>query len=264
VQRPIRFATFLAPNIYPVYECITRRVKERLAYPVELVVGTDYEDLVQADVAFVCGLAYVLLRRRGKAAVEPLAAPVLQGPRYGGRPIYFSDVIVRRDSPYRSFADLRGRSWAYNEPCSQSGYGIIRHRLIELGETSGYFGKVVETGWHEQSIRLVCCGEVDASAIDAQVLAVALRDRPELMSRLRVIDSLGPSTIQPVVAACGLSEQLRADILGALLAMHEDADVRGSLAQGFVERFVAVGDSDYNDIRAMQMAAETSGFLTLR
>ncbi len=263
-RRPIRFASFLAPNMYPVYEFIARTIAARLHYPTELFVGAAYAELARADVAFVCGLPYVHLTHRQTVAVEPLAAPVLQGKRYDGRPIYYSDVIVRRDSAFRCFADLRGRSWSYNEPYSQSGYGITRHRLIELGETNGFFGRVVEAGWHEESIRLVCAGEVDASAIDSQVLAVALRDRPELMGQLRIIDSFGPSTIQPVVAASGLSSQLKADLRAILIQLGDDLTARSWLARGFIERFVAVGDSDYDDIRAMLTAAQQSAFLVIR
>ena len=79
----------------------------------------------------MCSLPYVEFERRVSRRRVPIAAPVLRGERYGGRPIYFSDVIVHRDSPYRSFLDLRGRSWAYNEPLSQSGYGITRYHLLE-------------------------------------------------------------------------------------------------------------------------------------
>jgi phosphonate transport system substrate-binding protein len=197
-RRPLRFVTFLAPNLCGVYRFVARYVGDKLGVETEVAVGSSYEELPAADVAFVCSLPYVVWRRRG-AALEPVAAPVLQGCRYAGRPIYFSDVIVARDSPCLGFEDLRGRSWAYNEPLSQSGYGVTRHRLLRLGHTRGYFNRVVETGWHERSIRLVAAGAVDASAIDSQVLAVALRDDPDLAGRVRVIDSLGPSPIQPVV-----------------------------------------------------------------
>src|SRR5262245_45508563 len=95
---PLRFATFLATNMLPVYRFITRRVAERLGRPTELTVGSCYEQLgAEVDVGFVCGLPYVELARRADPPVEPLAAPVLQGERYAGRPVYFSDVIVRRD-----------------------------------------------------------------------------------------------------------------------------------------------------------------------
>jgi phosphonate transport system substrate-binding protein len=264
ISRPLRFATFLAPNMFPVYEFIARHVQDRLGVPTELCVGTCYDGLAgQAEVSFLCGLAYIELVWQGEP-IEPIAAPLLCGERYQGRPVYFSDVIVRRDSLFRSFADLRGRSWSYNEPYSHSGHGITCYHLVRLGETGGYFGRVVEAGWHEHSIRLVHSGAVDASAVDSQVLAIALRDHPELAAGLRVIDSLGPSTIQPVVVASWLPEALKADLLAVLLEMGEDPRARRHLARGFVERFVAVRDASYDDLRQMRAACAAASFLTIR
>lgn len=263
VSRILRFATFLAPNMLPVYAFIARHVQARLGIRVELVVGSSYEDLsAQADVSFLCGLAYVELRRLGEP-IEPLAAPLLRGGRYGGRPIYFSDVIVHRDSPFRSFADLRGCSWAYNEPFSHSGPGITCHRLVELGESQDYFGRVIQAGWHQQSIRLVQAGEVDASAVDSHVLALARRDQPELAADLRVIDSLGPSTIQPVAVVSWLEEGLKADLRALLLELSADPAARRVLADHLVERFVAIGDEDYDDIRRMKAACVAAELPTL-
>jgi phosphonate transport system substrate-binding protein len=263
--RTLRFVSYLAPNLLPVYGFIARHVGARLGRPTELRAGGHYDELDDPpEVAFVCGLAYVEHVRRADPAVEPVAAPVLRGARYGGRPVYYSDVIARRDSPFRSFADLRGQSWSFNEPLSQSGYGITRHHLLRLGETRGYFGRVVEAGFHERSIRLVCSGAVAASAVDSQVLAVALRDHPGLAAGLRVIASLGPSPIQPVVVARRLPAALKEDVRAALVNMAGDPEVRRRLAHGFVARFVPVGDTSYDPIRAMRDEAEAADFLTLR
>jgi ABC-type phosphate/phosphonate transport system substrate-binding protein len=79
---------------------------------------------------------------------------------------------VRRDSSATCFADLRGASWAFNEPDSQSGYGITRATLASMGETRGFFGRVVETGFHQRSIRSVASGDADASAVDSHVLEI--------------------------------------------------------------------------------------------
>jgi ABC-type phosphate/phosphonate transport system substrate-binding protein len=67
-----------------------------------------------------------------------------------------------------------------------------------------------------------------------------------------------------VVIAAGAPAGLKADVHAALLAMADDEEARRSLAHGFVERFVAVTDADYDDIRAMLEAAEAAGFMTLR
>jgi phosphonate transport system substrate-binding protein len=178
----IRFATFLAPNMIDVYRYVADYVGKEVGARTELIVGSSFDQFAagEADVGFICGLPYVQLARKARPPVHLLAAPLLQGERYDGRPIYFSDVIVHAESPYRSFSDLRGRSWAFNDPDSHSGYNVTRHQLVSMGETRGYFGRVVEAGSHQRSIRMVCSKEVDAAAIDSQVLAVELRDHPEL------------------------------------------------------------------------------------
>jgi phosphonate transport system substrate-binding protein len=262
----LTFATYLAPNVLPVYEAVEQEVGRRLAIPTELVVETSYESCQRDlyEVCFVCSLPYVTFERQGIAPAVPVAAPVLAGDRYGGRPIYYSDVIVARDAPFRSFSDLRGASWAFNEPLSWSGYGITGYHLVSRGKTAGFFGRVVEAGFHEESIRLVAKGEIDASAIDSQVLAVAVRDDPPLGDALKVIAALGPSTIQPIAVSRRVPEDLREAVRTVLVEMSDDPGGRRRLAVGLVERFVPVGPEDYDDIRRMLDATEAAGFTELR
>lgn len=262
----LRFGTFLAPNIMPVYRAIVEAVGRALDMETVLVAETDYENCAKDvnDVCFICGLSYVDLGRRGHAPAIPVAAPVLQGKRYSGRPIYYSDVIVRRGSSIRTFLDLRDHSWAYNEPLSQSGYGITRYSLLKLRETHGFFSKVISAGYHEESIRLVASGEADGSAIDSQVLAVAMRENPALARELRIVGALGPSTIQPVVVSKRLSPELRAQITDVILSIHNDPVTRERLSLGLVDRFVRVGPESYDDIRAMLNACEAAGFTAIK
>jgi phosphonate transport system substrate-binding protein len=262
----LRFGTYLAPNVMPVYELVTEEVGRRLGIETDLVVETSYDSCErdENEVCFVCSLPYVTFERRGLDLAVPVAAPVLIGDRYEGRPVYFSDVIVARDSDVGSFLDLRGRSWAYNEPLSHSGYGITRFHLLQAGETHGFFGTVIEAGFHEEAIRMVAAGEVDGSAIDSQVLAIAMRDDTGLAARLRVVDALGPSTIQPVAVSRRVPVPLREAIRDVLVTMAEDEAIRRRLAAGLVDRFAAVDATSYDDIRAMLAACEEAGFLELR
>jgi phosphonate transport system substrate-binding protein len=263
--RPLRLVTFLAPNLIGFYQSISRYLARKLHYPTDLSVGSDYAQLAgQVDLAFVCGLPYVEHTRCQRSYVEPLVAPVLAGDRYGGQPIYYSDVIVRQDSPFQSFADLRGRSWAYNEPHSQSGYGITRFHLVSRGETNGFFTRVVEAGWHERAIRLVCSGAVDGSAIDSHVLATSLRQHPGMATQLRVIEVLGPSPIQPVVVGRHLSRPLKEEVRAAFLGMGEDPSAKPFLEQALVERFVPVTDATYDRIRQMVAVTEMANYWTIR
>jgi phosphonate transport system substrate-binding protein len=262
---PLRFATFLAPNMLPVYRFLARRIADRLGRPVELVVGTSFDQFEhgEVDLGVICGLPYVRLAARRPAPVHPLAAPVLSGDRYGGRPVYYSDVIVRHDSAITRLEELRGRSWAYNEPASHSGHTVTLYSLVRMGARPGFFTRVVEAGYHQRAIRLVAGGAVDAAAIDSQVLAVELRDHPRLADRLRVIGSFGPSTTQPIVAASRLPGRLQDRVRELLVELGDDPSARPTLARGFIERFTAIDDAAYDDIRAMLATIRTAGWTSL-
>jgi ABC-type phosphate/phosphonate transport system substrate-binding protein len=81
---------------------------------------------------------------------------------------------------------------------------------------------------------------VDGSAVDSQVLALTVRARPELRCHLRVIDSLGPSSIQPFVASRRLPAAVRAAMRAALLEVASDPAAREVLDHGLVGGFAAV------------------------
>src|SRR4029077_3860054 len=153
------------------------------------------------------------------AAVEALAAPIVQGERYEERPIYFSDLIVPAHSPATAFGDLRGRSWAYNEPDSHSGYLITLSTLAEMSETPEFFGRWEMTGLHQESIRRVASAKVEGSAIDSHVLGFEMREHPELAGRIRVIGALGPSTIQPLLATAAVPRGLREEVTDIVVGL---------------------------------------------
>lgn len=257
----LRFTTYLAPSVRPVYEFVARAVGARLGVDTELVDGTSCDRFAtgEGDVAFLCGLPYVELATGPEPPFELLAAPVLSGARYGGRPIYFSDVIVHADSDIHSFEELRGRTWSFNEPHSHSGYSVTRAHLARIGEPRGFFNLVVEAGFHQRSIELVRERTVDGSAIDSQVLEIAMREDPALTESLRIVETLGPSTIQPVVASTTLPTSLRRDLRGILVDLGHTQEERSALRRGLVAGFEAVEDADYDDIRAMVADAEAAG-----
>lgn len=148
----------------------------------------------------------------------------MENPPYAGKPVYYSDVVVRAQSSFRSFDDLCGAAWGYNEPGSHSGYNLIRFHLVAAGKRSGYFGRVVESGSHQDSLRMILAGLIDASAIDSTVLEMDLARNPSIIQKIRTIAALGPSPAPPWKEA------------GIL-------------------RFVRVSDDDYDPIREMDRIA---------
>ena len=245
-----------------VYADIVARVGRAVGMPAKLVEGKSLAQLRDGsvNVAFICGLPYVRLCGEQRGMLRPLAAPILDDARCQDRPVYFSDVIVRRDSPFRSFDELRGHRWAYNEPGSYSGCLLVRHNLLQMGETEAFFGSVTFTGRHQESIQKVVNGEADASAIDSHVLGVEQLRNPELGAAIRVIASLGPSAVPLVVATAGLSDAVQERIRDALCELGEDSASREVLAGGLIRRYVPIDDGAYDDIRQKMAGMENSVF----
>jgi phosphonate transport system substrate-binding protein len=180
--------------------------------------------------------------------------------RYRGKPIYFSDVVVRRDSPFQSLNDLQGCLWACNEPTSHSGCNLVRYCLAVRGKGAEFFQEVVESGSHQSSLAMLVDGQIDAAAIDSTVLELELRLRPELRQYIRVIETLGPSPIPPSVISTAVDPIVRRAIQQALLMMHADDEGRLVLASPSIARFVQVSDSDYDEIRSMAKKAHRVSF----
>jgi phosphonate transport system substrate-binding protein len=84
-----------------------------------------------------------------------------------------------------------------------------------------------------------------------------MRDNVALANELRIIDTFGPSPIQPVVAGNHLPKSLKRDIRTVLLEMSEDPSAQPALDNACIERFVPVSDGDYDPIRMMLAARET-------
>jgi len=194
---------------------------------------------------------------------ELLAAPVLLGERYHDRPIYYSDVVVRRDSSYASCDDLQGCRWAYNQPESHSGWNLVCYSLLKQGKTPTFFGQLIQSGSHQRSLDLVLAGQADAAAIDSHVLDVFLARDKAAATALRVIEKLGPSSIPPIVVATSLDPALKRRIQDVLLVMHENAHAARVLHEGAIVRFARVCDGDYDDLREMYRLVKRSGLLTV-
>ena len=249
--------TYLSPGIpQAFFEAVVEHVRGALGQRASLSVvpwvsgpmrgGDDPFSKGEADVGFMCAPSFFWLRELKYPPVELLpAAPVFGDSRAPGRPVYFSEVVVRRESPARSFLDLRGGSWAYNDPCSLSGYYNLLKKLAEMGEDGDFFGRVCCSGSHLESMRMICRGETDAAAIDSNVLKISLKSTPELRERLRVIESWGPFPIQPVVLRSDLDGELKERLCAILLSTGVDPHVSPTLAGFGLKRFAPVTYEHY-------------------
>jgi phosphonate transport system substrate-binding protein len=244
----LRLISYLAPSIpADFFRAVASHIEATCGVATDLAfeerisgpLTGDHDPFADAtvDVGFICAPSYRWMRAKDAAAVELLPAPVPLDVRANGRPIYFADVVVRADAGFITFDDLRGSRWAYNDQNSRSGWFSMVERVKNPEE---FFGSLTQSGSHLRSLELVLAGDIDASAIDSNALALQRIARPELDDALRVVETWGPYAIQPVIVRGGIDRELKARIAAALLAMTPE-----SLAPFGFRGFAPVDDSAY-------------------
>jgi phosphonate transport system substrate-binding protein len=238
---------------------------------VKFITGLSYDTINKMleagtlDVGFVCGAPYVTLHDQEKPAANLLVAPVMKDARYGGKPKYFSDLIVHKDSTFAKLADLEGKRFVYNDELSNSGYNLPRFHLLRNGyNKKQFFGSTARSGSHEESIRMVAKGEADASFVDSLVLEYDRNRKVGDAAGVKVIESVGPAGIPPVVVSPAMAQDVRAKLEAAFVHMHENPQGRAILDRADVDRFVVTDDANYDDIRSMKKAAEQAGFVAIK
>lgn len=226
-------------------------LSEHLERPVELVQRRTYaeiNDLVArgaVDLAFVCTSAFVVGSDRGE--MELLVVPEV-----GGETLYYSTVIISSSSDRSRFDDLRGASFAFTDPMSNSGRAYPTFLVQQMDETpDSFFSSTMFTYSHDRAIAAVADGVVDAAAVDSLVLDAAMVADPDLASRLKVIHQSPPFGIPPVVVPATLDPTLGRQLRDLLLGLADEPGGPAILAQMGVDRFVPGDPAEYESARIL-------------
>ncbi|WP_305044478.1 substrate-binding domain-containing protein [Geoalkalibacter sp.] len=236
---------------YVYYQELIAYLADQLSLEITVVDPINYQklnDMLQAgdvDVAFVCSGPYVEGRER--FGLWLLAAPVVNG-----EPAYYSNLIVPAQSPVRSLADLRGKTFAFTDPHSNTGTLVPRTKLADMGTTpEAFFASFTYTYAHDRSIHAVAERLVDGAAVDSLIWDYMVAGEPDLRERVRVVERYGPFGIPPVVAGPHVAAETREKIRQVLLTLHENPRGKEILQKMHIERFVDIDDSAYDSIRRM-------------
>jgi ABC-type phosphate/phosphonate transport system substrate-binding protein len=148
-----------------------------------------------------CG--YPLVRALA-GRVQMVATPRYRVPLCEGT-WYRSRVVVARESPATSLADLAGAVCAVNEPDSHSGMNAMRALVAPLAGRQPFFREVVWTGAHRVSLELVASGKADVTAIDCVSFALFERALPDLAARVRAVGVTEACPGLPIITRAGAS-----------------------------------------------------------
>ena len=231
------------------YDALAEYLGDSTGRPVELIQRRTYAEVNtllengEVDLAFVCTSAYV-------AGSDGFGLELLAAPQIGGTTAYYSDLIVPVSSAAETFVDLRGGVFAFTDPMSTSGRIYPTFLLQEIGEEpSSFFAETFFTYSHDRAVYAVADGVADGAAVDSLVLDYAIGRDPELAERIKVIHRSPPFGIPPVVVSPDLPVQEKALLSHLLLEMDSDDTGIRVLAGLGIDRFVAVDDALYDDVR---------------
>ena len=205
------------------YRPLAEHLARQLGRPVKLYTVDTWEGLAKSlangetDIALMGPWGYVLANH---VAGAQAVASIL----YDGKPEYFAVMVTHPKSGIKSIADLKGKTFAFGDKGSTSGYLIPYHHFQKNGiNPDTYLGKVVHT--KHQTIELqVTRGEMDAGADynrnrdamiaeglikaadsvvfwtsdplpnDAVAVSASLAKDPAFVARLRAaLDAVGPA-----------------------------------------------------------------------
>ncbi len=145
------------------YRPLANYLSTKLNRKIELRTVDSWEGLAKSlangetDIALLGPWGYVLANHQSGAQV---IASIL----YDGRPEYYSIIITHPQSGIKSIADLKGKTFAFGDKGSTSGYLIPIHYLMNQGiNTETFFSKTIHTS-HQAIETQVTQGNIDAGA----------------------------------------------------------------------------------------------------
>jgi phosphonate transport system substrate-binding protein len=238
---------------------ILAQLEKDLNVKVRSVTATDYRGTIEAlkfkkaEIGHLGPKAYIEASNNNYANVEPIAQLQLANGSLG----YRSCLIVHADSDIFSPEDMAGKTFAFNDPNSTSGYLVpSAFFLMDMGiDPKKHFARVTFSGTHEASILAVANKKIDVASTNLPDLQQLTREGKVPRGALRVIwvSKLIPN--DPVVLRKDLPPSFKQAVQESLLSMRARNPETFKEIGAWVGNFVKADDGKYQVIRDLNETA---------
>jgi phosphonate transport system substrate-binding protein len=225
----------------PLVDYLTEQTGERW----ELGVSASYQEAVDELCGGRVALAYLgplsYLRAHTQCGAEALLRL-----RTRGSDVFYSDILVRSDSPFETLEDLAGYRIGFGDALSTSSHLIPRSMLLGAGLEPGRDFECRYLGQHERAARAVLLGEVEACGVRDIIGELFLH------RGLRRLARSAPIPAYPWVVPAGSSPEERARLTAVLLRFPGKAEPRREQERWDLELtggFKRASDADYDVVR---------------
>jgi phosphonate transport system substrate-binding protein len=234
------------------YLDLLRYVQDRIGEKIGYVDRESYAEINEMlktgklEAAFVCSGPYT-------AGKKQFGLELLVAPQAYGVSVYYSYILVAKDSAVQSFQELRGKRFAFTDPLSNTGRLVPIYMLARVNETpESFFKEIIFTQSHDKSIKAVAQGIVDGAAVDSLIWEYLNATKPEFTSKTRILQKSPPYAIPPVVVPRKLDPGLKTRMKQAFLNAHLDPKGKKILQKMKIDKFVEIDDRAYDSVREMQ------------
>jgi len=208
----------------------------------------------EADISFMGGLPYVL-------AHEIIGAEVILSEVYRGSPTYRARIFVLRDSGIEKVEDLKGKSIAFADPISESGFIYPLEIIVEAGllkrgdDPKEVFSNVYFAGGYQQAIQALANGLVDAAGV-SQFADLLLT--PEQLPKITWIAESKPIPSHLVCVRKGLDKERVDAFKQAMLKLNQPENKHLLKYVYSPDGYIEASHSDY---KSVEVKARQYGFL---
>jgi phosphonate transport system substrate-binding protein len=229
-----------------------RYLSRHLGMPIRVHVASDYAGVIEAlrsqlvDVAFLTAVGYVLAAREADAEI---AVKALRG----GRADYAARIFVLQESAISRLAELRGKTIAFVDPASSSGFIypmvlLVKEGFVQNRDPKSFFKESIFAGGHDAALLSVLNGSVDAAAAFDEAPERILKD-PMKAARFRYIAETARIPNDGAALRHSLGAELKRRITASLVALNttEGIDLLRRLYN--IDGLVIAHDSDYDPVR---------------
>jgi phosphonate transport system substrate-binding protein len=248
----VAVAAMISPKeTFDLYRQLLAYLGRKLNQDLEFVQRKTYGEVDELlrrgeiDLAFICSGPYVA--RKERSAFESLAVPEVHGSHY-----YQAYLIVNKDSPHQRLEDLRGRTFAFTDPDSNTGKLVPTYWLDQMQERpETFFSRIVYTYSHDNSILAVARNLVDGATVDGLIWEFYQEKNPSFTSKTRIIKKSEQFGIPPLVASRQLPAEAKERIRQILFSLHQDPEGKRILRELMIDRFIAPREEWYDNLRQM-------------
>lgn len=242
----VAVSTMISPmETFNLYKDLMDYISERLGTHIEFKQRKTYREVNELlkenklDFAFICTGAY--LEARNEIPIEILAVPVVNG-----KPYYQAYVIVNEESKISDINELKGKSFAFTDPLSNTGYSYMINYLKDKNTTpERFFSKTIFTYAHDYSIQAVKRKIVDGATVDGLVFEYLSHFQPEKIDGVKVIHKSREFGIPPFVVQENMDNNLKQKLRNIMLNMHNNTEGKKLLSKIMIDKFIIADDSIY-------------------